>query len=255
MTVKQLYEHLCDRVPTSLSCEWDNDGLMLSARPEKAVCRVLCTLDVTEEAVDYAVSGGFDLILSHHPLIFRPLHHLTPDTHVSRKALRLLEAGISVISLHTRADAVLDGVNDRLCDLLGIGNVTLFGEGGEMIGRIGKLPAPMSLSDFCLRVKSALGAPFVLCADAEREVCCVAVCGGDGKEYVDAARAAGADTYLSGRIGYHAMTDAPETGINLIEAGHYYTEAHITGFFAEMLTDLIPDVQVEEFGSNILLCL
>lgn len=251
MTVEQLAAAIFERIPSSLSCEWDNDGLMVSGDTSRPVRRVLCTLDVTEETVDYAIGGGFDLIVSHHPLIFRGLKSLTPNDHVGRKVLALAENGISVISLHTRADAVLDGVNDRLAELLGIGETSKFGEG--MIGRIGCLAEPMPLSEFCQEIKEALGAPFVLAADAEREVFCVAVCGGDGKDFVEDALTAGADTFVSGRIGYHQMTDAPEMGINLVEAGHFYTETHITEFFAQIVSDIAPDAEIEEFSSNIIL--
>ena len=255
MTVKQFYEHLCDRVSPSLSCEWDNDGLMLTPDGEREVRRVLCTLDVTAEAVEYAEEYGFDLIISHHPLLFRPLRALDPDNHIARKAMRLLRAGISVISLHTRADAVIDGVNDRLAELLGLSAVSLFGEAGEMIGRVGDLPAPMSLADFAARVKSVLGSPMVLAADADLPVQRVAVCGGDGKDFVAAALSSGADTYLSGRIGYNVMVEAPEMGINLLEAGHYFTETHITAFFAELTNEILPSAETEEFASNVIACL
>ena len=253
MTVKEFYERLCDRVSPALSCEWDNDGLMLTPDGEREVRRVLCTLDVTEGAVEYAKEYGFDLIISHHPLLFKPLRALDPDNHIARKAIGLLHSGISVISLHTRADAVVDGVNDRLCDLLGLSSVTMFGESGDMIGRVGDLPAPMSLADFAALVKEKLGSPMVLAADADLPVQRVAVCGGDGKDFVAAALSSGADTYLSGRIGYNVMVEAPEMGINLLEAGHYFTETHITAFFAELTADIIPDAVCEEFASNVIL--
>ncbi len=255
MTVKQFYTRASVLVPAELSAPWDHDGLMLSPDLDAEVTRVLATLDVTEEAVDYAVANGFDLIISHHPLIFRPLASLTPDDHVSRKALRLLAAGISVISLHTRADAVADGVNDRLADLLGLEDVTVIAEDGDRIARIGTLSVPCTLSDFALDVKETLGAPTVLTADAGRAVSRVALCGGDGKDLIDAAIAAGADTYLSGRIGYHGMMDAPERGINMLEAGHYYTETHITAFFAELVADILPSADCEEFSSNIIIAM
>ncbi len=255
MTVNRFYERLCERVPATLSCSWDNDGLMLTPDGEREVWRVLCTLDVTEEAVLYAEENGYDLILSHHPLIFRPLGALTPENHVARKALRLARAGISVISLHTRADAVRDGVNDRLAELLRLENVEPFGEGDEMLGRVGDLREEMTLSDFAARVKDVLGCPAVLVADADVPVQRVALCGGDGKSMIAAAVESGADTYLSGRIGYHEMTDAPEMGLNMIEAGHYYTETHITGFFADLVGQILPEAAVEEFSSGVLLCL
>ena len=253
MTVKQFYERISARVPASLSAPWDRDGLMVCPDENGAVKRVLCTLDVTEEAVDYAIANGFDLIISHHPLLFHPIAALTPSDHVARKAVRLYGAGISVIFLHTRADAVEDGVNDRLADLLGLDDVEVLEEDAEGIARIGTLAAPMTLSDFALQVKEALGVPTVLTADADRTVCTVAVCGGDGKDLVDAAIAAGADTYVSGRIGYHQMMDAPERGINMIEAGHYYTETHITAFFAELVGEILPFATCEEFASDMIL--
>lgn len=253
MTVKEFYECISDRIPSSLSAEWDNDGLMVCPNAGRAVRRVLCTLDVTDEAVAYAEENGFDLILSHHPLIFKPLSAVTEEDPVARKVLRLSQSGISVISLHTRADAAMGGVNDRLAEMFGLFGVSLFGEGGEMIGRIGRLDEPMPLSDFATLVKDTLGAPAVLVSDADRPVHRVALCGGDGKDFIRAALDAGADTYVSGRIGYHGMTDAPELGINMIEAGHYYTETHITGFFAELVADIAPEAGTEEFASNVIM--
>jgi putative NIF3 family GTP cyclohydrolase 1 type 2 len=81
----------------------------------------------------------------------------------------------------------------------------------------------------------------------------VAVCGGDGKDFVAAALSSGADTYLSGRIGYNVMVEAPEMGINLLEAGHYFTETHITAFFAELTNEILPAAVCEEFASNVIL--
>lgn len=253
MTVRQLYEELNERIPAALSASWDNDGLMVAQEEERPVRRVLCTLDVTEEAVNYAIENQFDLIISHHPLVFHPLRAVNAEDPVSRKVIRLLANRIAVMSFHTRADAVADGVNDRLAEMLGLDDVTKFGLPGEMLGRVGTLPEPMPLSDFAEQLKEALGAPFVLCADAGRPVGTVAVCGGDGKDFVRAAAEAGADTYVSGRIGYNVMAEGPESGINLIEAGHYFTETHITGFFADLVGQILPGAQVEEFASNVIL--
>lgn len=253
MTVKQFYEQISERIPATLSCEWDNDGLLLSPDEGNEVRRVLCTLDVTEEAVEYAVENGFDLIISHHPLIFKPLPSLTPEGHVARKAIRLLSSDVSVISLHTRADAVFGGVNDRLAKMLGLLDVEPFGEDG--IARIGELADPTDLPEFATCVKHILGAPTVLCADTGLPVRRVAVCGGEGGDFLSEAIAAGADTYVSGRIGYHRMTDAPEMGINTIEAGHFYTENHITAFFCDLVAELAPNAYAEEFDSGVLFSL
>ena len=250
MTVRELYEKIAERVPETLSEEWDNDGLMCCADDFSEVKRALVTLDVTEEIVDYAIDNGFDLILSHHPLIFRPLGCINPDDHVARKVIKLISAGVSVISLHTRADKVRGGVNDCLAKLLGLADVETFGD--DCLGRIGHLERETSLEEFAGRVKSALGIDKMLVSDAYNPVYTVALVGGDGKSYVNEAIEVGADTYLSGRIGYNVMEEAAEMGINLIEAGHYATEFPVTKFFAHLINKIDPKIQVEAVGSYML---
>lgn len=234
MTVRELYAALAARYPAALSAEWDNDGLMCSADPERQVCRVLCTLDVTDAAVEEAIRVGADVILSHHPLIFHPLSALTPDIAVGHRVIRLLDAGISVISFHTRADSAEGGVNDLLCAALGIAAPLPFGDG---LGRIGALVGEPSAKEFAVHVKAVLGAPFVLCGDAMRPVSRVAVVGGSGKSEIVAAIGAGADTLISGRLSYETVNEAHDMGINLLEAGHFYTEALLPKHWA---SDLLP---------------
>ena len=248
MTVKELYLKICERIPESLREPWDNDGLMCCADSSAEVSRVLVTLDVTEEIVDYAIQSGFDLIVSHHPLIFKPISAVTDDGHVARKVIKLISNGVAVFSFHTRADKVEGGVNDILADLLGLGDTIPFGEGD--LGRIGELGEECTLDDFAYRIKELLGADSVRVADGYNSVNRVAVCGGDGKSLVRDAIAAGADTFISGRIGYNVMEEAQEMGINLVEAGHYFTEQPVTGFFYELLRDADPTLEIETASSN-----
>jgi dinuclear metal center YbgI/SA1388 family protein len=175
---------------------------------------------VTEEIVDYAIDRGFDLIISHHPLIFKPISAITDTNNVSRKVIKLLEAGVSVFSFHSRADKVLGGVNDLLCELLDLLDAVPFGEGD--LGRIGTLKEELNMEDFSYLLKGLLDCDGVKVSDALIPVQRVAVVGGDGKSYVSAALRAGADTFVSGRIGYNVMAEAGEMGINLLEAGHFF---------------------------------
>ena len=223
---------------------------MCSADSSTEVRRVLVSLDVTEEVVDYAIENGFDLIVSHHPLIFRPLCRLVEDEHISRKVIKLVSNNVSVFSFHTRADKVVGGVNDQLCDLIGLYATTPFGEGG--IGRIGRLEEEMTLEDFVYKVKDLLELQVIMVSDGYNRVSRVAVLGGDGKDYVKDAILAGADTYISGRIGYNVMEEAAEMGINLIEAGHYFTEFPVTSFFRTLITRLDPKAYVEVANSNMI---
>ncbi len=250
MTVKELYRKMSERIPENLSEEWDNDGLMCSSDTSADVHRALVSLDVTEEIVDYAIENGFDLIVSHHPLIFKPISSLTEDSHVARKVIKLISNNISVFSFHTRADKVVGGVNDQLCDLIGLFDTHPFGEGG--IGRIGRIDEECSLEDFVYRIKDQLGLQGVLVSDGYNRVSTIAVLGGDGKDFVKAAIDAGADTYISGRISYNMMEEAAEMGINLIEAGHYFTEFPVTSFFSNILNRLDSQIYVEIIDSNMI---
>ncbi len=250
MTVKELYEKISLFIPESLSEEWDNDGIMCSADTSQEVKRVLLTLDVTEEIVDYAIERSYDLIISHHPLIFRPIPTINETNNVSRKIIKLINNGISVFSFHTRADKVKGGVNDTLAKILGLGNAVAFGE-GEM-GRVGTLASEMEFEVFSEQVKNALGAEGVRIANAYNTVKKVAVLGGDGKDFVSDAIKSGADTYVSGRLSYNIMEEAAELGINLIEAGHYYTEAPVLNFFSELVSGADISITVDFADSNMI---
>ena len=250
MTVKDIYKRLDMRIPKELSEPWDNDGVMCCADFLQEVNKVIITLDVTEEVVDYAIESCVDLIISHHPLIFKPLTSICESNHVARKVIKLLENGITVLSFHTRLDKVVGGVNDKLCELLGIKDAVPFGEGD--LGRIGYIESERLLDDFAYHVKDVLDADVVRVADALNPVRHVAVVGGDGKSYVKDAIALGADTYISGRIGYNVMEEAAEMGINLIEAGHYFTEQPITEFLHDLLISYDPSLSIEVISSNLI---
>ena len=250
MTVRQLYENISDRIPEDLREEWDNDGIMCSADDMADVNRALITLDVTEEIVDYAIDNGFDLIVSHHPLVFKPINAINPENHISRKLVKLIRAGVSVISLHTRADKVRGGVNDCLARIIGLADIEPIGD--DCLARIGHLERETSMEDFASRVKSVLGLDKMLVADAYNPVYTVALVGGDGKSYINDAIEMGADTFLSGRIGYNTMEEAAELGINLVEAGHYATEFPVTKFFSHLINKIDPRIYVQIVGSNVI---
>ena len=250
MTVKELYECFCKFFPESLRLEWDNDGIMVCPDSHAEVKNVLVTLDVTEEVVDYAIERGFDLIISHHPLIFRPIGSVTEENHVSRKIIKLLSNNVSVFSFHTRADIVLGGVNDRLASIIGLKDVVAFGE--DNLGRIGVLPEETELDVFAFSLKGLLGSDQIRVSDGYNTVKRVAVVGGDGKDFVKDAIRMEADTYVTGRLSYNVMEEAAEMGINLIEAGHYFTELPLTEYFTELLGRFDGNIYVESADSNMI---
>lgn len=250
MNVKELYRYLDLKIPSSLSCDWDNDGLMCCPDSKREVKKVLITLDITERAVKYAVDGKFDLIISHHPLIFKKIRSFDVEEAPSRKLLELIKNDISAFSFHTRLDALEGGVNDVLAEKLHLKEIRPFGPEGEKMGRIGVLDKEVTLKEFCSQIKNTLSSPMVLFADSGRKVKKVALLGGDGKDFVAAAISEGADTYLSGRISYNIMAEASETGINLIEAGHFFTENPVCKMMEVLIKEAVCGVETEIFCSN-----
>lgn len=242
MTVSALYQALEARFPRSLSCSWDNDGLMVCPDPDAAVTGVLIALDATEEVVETAVNGGYNVILTHHPMVFRGIKAVDGHDTVSRKVIRLVQAGISVMSFHTRLDTVDGGVNDTLAARLGLSDVIPFGDKdnaeGKPMGRVGSLPSPMTLDEFACLVKEKLQADGIFTGDAHRPVSRVAVLGGGGDGDVAAARAVGADTYVTGELKYHQLCDAPYEGLNLLQAGHFETEFPVCDVLKATVLDL-----------------
>lgn len=244
MTVKQLYEYLNAFAPRALSAEWDNDGVACCMDEARPVRRVLVALDATERIVEKCVQGGFDVLLTHHPLLFRGVKALTPSRTVPRKLLALIKADVTAMSFHTRLDAAKGGVNDILAELLGLENVIPFGPEGEEMGRIGDLPFAVSAQEYAITVCKKLNIPAVLLS-GDRPVRRVAVLGGEGGDFVDAAIEAGADLFIAGRIGYHCMLDGAEEGVALIEAGHFATEVAICERLAELVRVADPTIEVE----------
>ena len=250
MTVQELYAFLEERILRTLSCDWDNDGLMCCADETRAVKRVLVALDVTADVVKKAADEKFDLIVSHHPLIFRGLKSVTKRDIVAAKVIALLSAGVSVMSFHTRLDAVERGVNDALAAVLELEDIQAFGANGEAMGRIGTLKSPVSLEEFAMRVKKGTGAEQVLISDAGIPVSRVALLGGSGADEAELAHALGADTYLTGELKHHQLTEAPERGMNLIMGGHFHTENPVCERLKELVLEADPTLHVEIVNSN-----
>jgi len=220
ITVNDLYDVLNKKIPAELSCDWDNDGRMCIPTPEREVKRVLLCLDASMKAVDYAAANGFDCIVTHHPLIFSPMKNI--DASVSGahdKIVKLIKNGIAVLSFHTRLDKVENGVNDVLTEALGLYGTEAFSDVGKM-GCVEKT----FFKEFALKVKKTLGAEKLVCVDAGKKVQRIAVVGGSGKGYLAEAAEKGCDTFLTGEMPFNCEHDAVEYGVNLICAGHYYTE-------------------------------
>ncbi len=244
MTVTELYRSLENLIPRELSCDWDNDGVMCLPNGDKDVKKVLLSLDATSCAVEYAAKNGFDLIVTHHPLIFRPIKTVSDN-----RFMTAIKNDISVFSFHTRLDAVDGGVNTALSEILGLTETERFGDDG--LGVIGSAHE-MTDREFVLKAKALLGATKVDAVLFDKTVTRVAVVGGDGEHYIPYAHAAGADLYISGRLSYNDMTDAHACGMSLAALGHFYTENPVLDKLDMMIKDIDPSIITEKFNCNVI---
>lgn len=252
MTVDRLYAYLNTRIPKTLSCEWDNDGLMCCPDGNREIKKILFCMDVTPNAIERAIEGGFDLIISHHPLIFKGVKNVAGDLGIPSRIIKLIKNDISVMSFHTRFDAVDGGVNDALADIFALQSVEKIECDGIDLMRIGYLPEEMTLEAFVGLVREKLGCEHLAYTKSSDTVRRVALVGGSGGSYIVRAHLAGADTYLTGEAGYHNLTDSRDSRINVVEAGHYYTENVALPYLARFVLELDNNIECEFYSSNII---
>ena len=251
MTFYELYKCLNECYSEEFKCEWDNDGIMCADDLELPVKKALIALDVTMDTVKYACENGFDTVISHHPLVFRSQKSLTPLSYTQNKLITLVKNGVGVMSFHTRLDASGGGVNDVLSACIGLESVTV--DPTDPIGRIGYLSTSCELENFAKAVKNALGSPVVLCS-GNKTVNKVYVVGGDGKDLIENAIANGCDTIVTGRASYNTAIDAADMGINIVEAGHFYTENPVCKAIEEKIKELDGSIETQIINSNNIKC-
>ena len=242
ITVQQVEEKLFDWAPRQLVESWDNVG-QLVGDPGREVRRVLVSLDITEPVVQEAVEGGFDLIVSHHPVMnctWHPVQTLRTDDRQGRILTKMAENRISAICMHTNLDAADGGVNDVLAEKLGLTQISPLTE--EKIGRIGTLKCEIPLVEFTRFVIESLGCNGLRYTDCGKPVHRVAVGGGACGDYIPQAIAAGCGTFVTSDLRYHDFLDT--TALNLIDAGHFPTEDVICVPLADYLQKVFPAATV-----------
>ena len=243
MTRRELCALLEENMGT-LPEEWDNDGLLVG-EGDAPVSSVLLTLDVTEGAIAYAKAHGFDLILSHHPLIFRDkMMAVNEDTETGRCVLELIENGIAAINAHTNLDMAPGGVNEVLAKTLGLVNIEIIDPVDNYgLLRMGDV-AEQPLEDFLAHVKESLHCKGLRYVSGGKPVRTVAVGGGSCADFMQAALKAGCDTFVTADVKYNQFRTAHELGMNLIDAGHFHTENPVMPLVAAQLREKFPGVEV-----------
>ena len=247
MKIKEVLSALERFAPLPLQESWDNAGLQVGLTETEVSGALLC-LDVNEKIVDEAIQKGCNLVVSHHPLLFRGLKTISDLTDVQRTVMKAVQKGVCVISMHTNMDNAKGGVNYKMAEKLGLRDVLFLApktvdgvESGS--GVIGELPEAQASDDFVLAVKKAFGVECAMCNELlRRPVRKVALCGGAGDFLLDEALKAGADAFITGEMHYHQYFGY-EQQIQICVIGHYQSEQYTAEIFRDIIEKECPGVK------------
>jgi dinuclear metal center YbgI/SA1388 family protein len=241
--VKDILESINIEAPFSLAESWDNVGLLVG-NPEQEVTAVLAGLDPTNKLVDEAIALGANTIITHHPVIFKPLSTIDTTEPNGRLLEKALSNHIAIIGCHTNFDSAREGVSDYLALQLGLKNLSPLvassdnDTAGTGLGRIGTYPSPLTSADFLARLLTALNLPCVQMAGLFPEkISTVAICGGSGSDLAPVAYRRGADVYLSAEIKHSTAVWAAESNFCVIDGTHYATEKPAVALLVKKLKE------------------
>ncbi|MDO4745654.1 MAG: Nif3-like dinuclear metal center hexameric protein [Bacillota bacterium] len=255
------------QVPSQLQEEWDNSGLLIGFE-NKPVSKILTCLEIDKKVLDEAIAIEADMIITHHPLIFSEIKALNDQNYKSGIILELIRRGISVYSCHTPFDKVKGGNNDILMNKLELGSVkNLSGQdlvsAAKMIerkdeadiGRTAELKKPITYKDFLLHAADKLDMSIRqlhAAGDLDTEIQKVGCCTGAGADLAMMAAGSGCQLFITGDVKYHEAQDVLQSGMCILDAGHYGTEK----FFAEAMKGLLDkklDAKVQVVASEVVL--
>ncbi len=246
---QKIIRMLEEMAPQKYAESWDSVGFQLG-NEDTAINKVMVTLEVTAAVAAEAEEKSVDLIVTHHPLIFRPVKSITENDPQGQILRRLIRADIHVYVSHTNLDIAWGGLNDTLSDLLDMERIEVLqpSEGQQDkdktigLGRIGYLPESLSLKDLAVALKDSLGAAQLrYVGNPDKVIRKVALCAGAGGDLVTNAHRAGCDVLVTGDVKYHEAREAEQLGIALVDAGHYETEHTAVSALADWLREKVDE--------------
>ena len=282
MKLKEIKSFLEGMAPLAVQESWDNSGLQIGCS-DKDIHKVMVCLDLTEAVLDEAEAIGADLVISHHPLIFKGLKSISGNTYQERCVRKAILSDIAVYSAHTSLDNILGGVNHKIASLLGLSSLRWLdsgesaegcdekcggaaekscGEGAEGkcggadavarasgSGLIGELKEPVAAAEFLHTVKTIFDVKALKHSplSSTTTIRSVALCGGAGAFLLPQAVAKGADCFISGEFHYHDYFDP---GTLLIELGHYESEQFTQDLLKESLERAFPELEIVKTSVN-----
>ncbi len=247
-TVREISEFLNEFAPPALAEEWDNVGLLVG-HLDRPVQQAMVALTVTPESAVEAVDEGADLIVTHHPLPFRPLQQITSETVPGRLLLKLIEAGVAVVSPHTAFDSAAEGINQQLAEGLGLSEIRPLVASSDLSelgsGRWGRFSEPASLASITQRLQRFLKIEHLHCVgDAERRITTAGVACGSAGQFLSEARAVGCELFVTGETNFHTCLEAAATDVCLLLTGHFASERFAVEQLAAVLQQQFDDLRI-----------
>ncbi len=242
-TVSDIIHAMDVLAPSAFAESWDNSGLQVG-RKDQPVKLIWIALDPSQEVVEAACRNQVDLLITHHPLIFKPLRSLDGGTPTGKIIRQAVLHELSIFSAHTNLDAASGGINDELAVRLGLKNIRMLSPGNAPLmpdniagtGRLGDLENPIKLLDFAHQAKKLLALTAIKVAGRkELMVQHVAVCCGSGSSLMGPFFASGAQVFISGDLKYHDARDTQARDRALIDIGHFASEHLILDVLAQRL--------------------
>lgn len=242
MKAKKIINTIEEFCPLYLAYDWDNPGL-LCGNENKTVKRVFLTLDTNLNTVKEAVEKKADMIVSHHPILFRGIKKIDSTAPEGQMLELLLKNDTVLYAAHTNLDCAEQGINQYLAQLFGLKNIKVLEKNNKNpkagLGRWGKLPQPMNFSEFSSLTKKLLNTPCIKTAgNPQQSIKKAAIGSGSCSELIPLAIENKADVIITADLKYHEVMNYAEQGICIIDAGHYPTEICVLDIFENMLKEL-----------------
>lgn len=252
MQIKDVVATLEQFAPLPLQESYDNAGLQVGLT-EAEVSGVLLCLDVTEAAIESAVASCCNLVVAHHPLLFRGLKCVGDATQPERCVRLAIQNGVTIYAAHTNLDNVPGGVCFTMAERLGLSDVRSLlpacrADGLDAVcGLVGRLPSPLLPDGFLRLVKKAFATPCLRHSRSiDRPVETVALCGGAGASFIRDALRAGVDAYVTGEAGYHDFFGL-EDRMMLVTAGHFESEQYAVDLLHGLIARTHPGLRLVVF--------
>lgn len=214
--------------PENLKESYDNVGFMVGDRNNE-VTKILVALDCTLNVIEEAKSIGAQLILTHHPLLFKKPKSITTDSLQGKKIINLIKNDIGLYSSHTNWDSVKGGLNDEFVKILGFEESKIIEKNPSDftagVGRIVKLKEDITIEEIINIVKDKLNLKSLrFSGELKKKVRTISLVNGSGEDYLQASHDLDADLLITGDTTYHFVSDYEELGLSVIDIGHFNSE-------------------------------